>query len=485
MASAYVFEYVSRLCRPEVRLWLPPDPPPVHTCGEAAACGIFEGLFDPQGRVAGPGTWVAVTGLPEGYTTVTLDPVRSAGIAAVVTPLSRDHSGKPGSACFGVTLLAGYAKKHRLCVRFGRAKGEPDLPAQRDFDVLGLSVPAMPPMADEAHGCGKEHVALLERVPAAVMAALLDGGKRGKVSAVHGIPAAVLGLSAAARGIKALTSFVQTGPSSGELGFLLGHTADDEHLLAVTARCPKDGRTISAAAPPFFFQLCPRIVLRGPAAARSLPAEPPARFRIGPFDGMEVGQAELVHAAFGDLRRSKQPYKGKSWTFQLRVQPYRSASGGINGATPRVVDGALETTEGGDLGVVIAADKAHPHLTFAAVDRGTLGPRQTLRRTGNPLTPADGTFPEMPFAIRGAGVEETVSLPSSAVVFYLDEHELTDVRSGLLRSLDTAQDHAGTRLLLAVHALAPCGCVSRLELDADAQPELSLVGGLAIGRAHP
>ncbi len=478
MASAYVFEYMARLCKPEVRLWLPTDAPPAGACPEGAAHGIFEALLDGVGRVIGPGTWVTVTGLPDGYHRVTLDPARSAGILAIASPLSRSLCSKEDAACFGITLVPGFPKRHRLSVRFAGDKLD-ELRAERDFDVFTVEVPDPPPPEHDCHG---PVPAELRQIPAAVMAALRSG--KGSV------PKGVLALAPAARGIGLLDRFEPTGPACGRLWFKLTETEDDLHTLALTARDPKDGRTVTAGAPAFFHQACPRVVIRGPFAGRSLPADPPARFRIGPFDGLRAGQAELVHAAFCDLRAAKRAYKGPPWVFQLRAQPLYTAAGALNRARPDPRGTSFATTEGGDLGVVIAADKQHPHMTFALVERGVIGPRRALDRAGNPLLPADGTFPDIVVPIVGAGVEERLSLPSHAVLFFLDERELTDARTGLLRSLDTSNDHTGTPLVMALHVLSPCGCVSRLELDSEVKERapLSLVGDLrevAFARPRP
>ncbi len=485
MASAYVFEYVARFCSPEVRLWLPTDPPPARACPEGAGHGIFESLRDAGDRLLGPGTWIAVTGLPAGYDTVTLDGARSAGIAAVASPLSRGLCGRPETACFGITLAPGFGKRHRLAVRFTSDKGC-ELLAARDFDVFSVEVPELPPAPEDAGDCRKDVPAELRSIPAVVMAALLSG-KRDACAKGHPVPEGVLSLAPAARGIGKLERFEPTGDTSGRLWFALEATQDDLHFLAITARCPKGGRTITAAAPAFFHQACPRVVIRGPFAGRSLPAEPPARFRIGPFEGLRAGQAELVHAAFCDLRGGKRAYKGPPWVFQLRAQPLHTATGALNRARPEPRGMAFDTTEGGELGVIIAADRQHPHMRYALVERGVIGPRCALERAGNPLLPADGTFPEIAVSVVGAGVDEHLSLPSHAVLFFLDERELTDARAGLLRALDVSPDHTGTSLVMALHVLSPCGCMSHLELDSDVRERapLSLVGGLEIAYARP
>ncbi len=480
MASAYVFEYLSRLPHPALRLWLPSDPMPEGICAPAARGGVFEALYDDSGaRALAPGTWVGVTGLPSGYDAVALDTARSVGVLGIASPLRREPGCKRGSGCFGIVLERSLPGRHRLAVRFSCARDPKAAPLLevRDFDVFRVDTGALPPMSDQPGRCDGPLVTKLEHVPLAVMEALEPGPAQG----LEKRPSPLV-LAPAARGIARLGRFVRTGCDRGELELFVAETPDDVHVLALTAHAP-DGRSVTAAGEPFFFQTCPRVVLRGPAAGRSLAAEPPALFRIGPFDGMVVGDAELVHAAFGDLRRTKRPYKGKPWSFQLRVQPYRTGSGKVNLATPRVVGGELETTEGGDLGVVVAADAAHPHLAYALVEKGTLGPRRPLLRASNPLVPADGTFPELRLTVRGAGVEETLSLPEHAVVFFLDEHELTSAETGLLRKLDVAPDHAGTALVMAVHALGPCGCVSRLVLE-EREPELHIVTDLAMERAH-
>ncbi len=467
MATAYLIEIMTR-CRPrEPRLWLPTDPIPDGLAPEGANRGIFEALHDQNGRVSGPGTWVGVTGLSAIHDQVSHDLARSAGIAGIVTPLAR-LSRKGEGACFGVTLVPGFPGTHRLAVVFTGGKAPP-LRLERTLEVLSVCVTGIP-----AHTCNGELRARIDHVPRAVMAALRAGKK-------------ALELAQASRGISRLGAFEPTGPASGALSFTVAETQDDQHVLAITARCPEDGRTITAASARFLHQAHPRVVLRGPAAARSVPAEPPALYRIGPFDGMREGDADLVHAVFGDLRTLGHPYKGKPWSFQLRAQPYRTASGAINRAVPGVEAGQLETTEGGDLGVVIAADASHPRQLYALVEGGKVSARRPILPTGNAFLPADGTFPEMGVRLAGAGIEKTILLPDHAVLFFLDEYELTSARDGLLRTLDTAADHAGTPVLLAVHALAPCGCVSRLELEASAMdlPSLSIVGGMRMEKAHP
>ncbi len=468
MATAYVLEIVTR-CKPrEVHLWLPTDPIPACAARPGANRGVFEALYGASGELLGPGTWIGVTGLPAGYDQVALDRARSAGIAAIVTPLERP-SKKADALCFGITLQPGFSGTHRLAVVFTGGKLAPAR-SERQLAVMRVAVPASLPR----HACDGRLEAELEEVPVAVMAALAAGK-------------AALELAPAARGIAKLGAFEATGRTSGKLGFIAGEAAGDQHVLAVTARCAEDGRTITAASGPFWHQASPRLELRGPAAARSVPAEPPALYRIGPFEGMRDGDADLVHAVFGDLRALGHAYKGRPWSFQLRAQPYRAASGGINRAVPGVVSGQLDRAEGGDLGVVIAADATHPRQLYALVEDGKVSARRPILPTGNAFLPADGTFPELAIALSGAGIEKTLSLPDHAVLFFLDEYELTNARDGLLRALDIAEDHAGTPILLAVHALAPCGCVSRLELEPPAAqgPSLSFVPDLRMERAHP
>ncbi len=470
MASAYVIEVITR-CRPrEARLWLPTDPIPDDLAPPEANQGIFEALYDPQGRVAGPGTWVAVTDLPAGYTDVAIDRGRSAGISALVRELDPATKKAPGR-CFGIALQPGFAGTHRLAVVFTGGK-LPPLRMERTFEVMRVTVP---PHLHEGHCCSGELEAELLGVPKAVMAALA-AGKHAPL-ALH---------REASRGVASIGAFEATGPASGKLAIVIEDVPGDERVLAVTARCPEDGRTITASSAPFWYPLRPRVEVRGPAAARSLPADPPALYRIGPFDGMRDGDADLVHAAFADLRALGHAYKSNPWSFQLRAQPLRAANGGLNRAVPRVVAGQLERTAGGDLGVVIAADATHPRQSYALVDHGKVSARRPILPTGNAFLPADGTFPELAIALRGAGIDRTVSLPDHAVLFFLDEHELTNPRDGLLRGLDVATDHAGTPVIVAVHVLAPCGCVSRLELgNAVAEtPAMALANQIGIQRAQ-
>lgn len=473
MASAYVIEVLTRCRCAELRLWLPTDPIPGGLGGPEANRGVFEALYAPSGRVLGPGTWVGVTGLPEGYDRVELDAARSAGIAGIVTALG-PAARKDGGRLFGVALEPGFAGPHRLAVVFFDC-GRAPLRAERMLDVMRVEVPIPAPVGAAGHACQGMLEASLEHVPAAVMKRLVAGDL------------SVLRLAPRAQGVRSIDAFEAAGPSSGRLTFTVDETHDDQHVLALTVICPEDGRVVSAASKPFQHQAHPRIELRGAGAARAVPASPPALFRIGPFDGMDPGEADLVHAAFGDLRALGKPYRGKAWTFQLRAQPYRTTRGDVNQATPRAVDGALELTEGGDLGVILAADAAHPRLAYALVAGGRVHARRPIRPTGNPFAPADGTRPEVGVVLRGAGIERTVALPDRAVLFFLDEHELTNVRDGLLRGLDRAGDDAGTPILIAVHALAPCGCVSRLVVGAppDKKPELHFVGDLAMGTARP
>ncbi len=473
MATAYVFEVVTRCQAPKVHLWLPTDPIPDSLIGPEGNRGIFEALYGSRGEPAGTGTWVGVTGLSFGYDTVALDLPHCAGIAALSSPLHPSpHQGR--GAHFGITLRPGFVDRHVLSVVFGMSgKGKPArLVGRRELDVMRLTIPAPAPVGSPVHSCRGELVAELAHVPHAVMAALAAGKETALV------------LAPACRGITRLGKFTPTGAASGSLEFVVEETPDGVHQLALTARCPEDGRTLSAVAPAFLFEARPRIELRGPAAARAVPADPPALFRIGPFDGLAPGECDVVHAAFGDLRRWKQPYKGPPWTFQLRVQPYRRADGTVNDAVPQVRSGQLELTEGGDLGVIVAADSAHPRFTCALVEHGKVQARLPLLRTGNPFMPADGTFPEIAVSLRGAGIERQVQLPDRAILFFLDEFELTNVCDGLLRTIDNSSDHCGTALIMALHALAPCGCVSRLELSASASEPLSIVGGLRMQKAH-
>lgn len=463
MASAYVFEVFTRCLAPRVRLWLPTDPIPEPLAGDDGNRGVFEGRAEP----ATTGTWVGVTDLPAGYDSVVLDPGRSAGVAAITSPLERVCGKAPG-ARFGIALLPHFEGQHALAVAFvttAKAVQLPPLRASRRLDVLRVHVADPAPVGDAAHACKGVLIADLEHIPSAVMCALADGR------------AAALSLSPESRGIGQLGPFEPTGPASGRLTFTVTGTPDDKHHLVLAARCLEDGRTIAACAPAFVHQQHPRVELVAPAAARALPASPPACFRIGPFDGLERGQADVVQAAFGDLRRLERPYAGPAWQFQLRVQPYRRADGSLNDAVPRRRRSGFEVTEGGDLGVIIAADDAHPHLEYALVEKGHVQPRQRLRRSGNPFLPADGTTADVTVVLRGAGIERHLELPGRGVLFYLDEYELTNSRDGLLRGLDTASDHCGTPLVMALHALAPCGCVSRLELDLPVRPQLHLAAG--------
>ncbi len=467
MASAYVFEIVTHCRTPRVRLWLPTDPIPARLAGEVGNRGIFEGRAEMPGGAPITGTWVGVPDLPAGYDSVALDLHGSSGIAEITSPLER-ACGKDHGARFGIALRPHSEATHVLAVTFiatGRSVKLPPLAAKRSFDVLSVRVPVPAPVGAADHACKGVLLAELERVPRAVMDAL-EAGK-----------AEALTLSPDARGIDRLGPFEPTGPASGRMAFTLTETADDLHQMVLTARCLEDHRFVTATAPAFVHQGHPRVELVGPVAARALPAEPPARFRIGPFDGLEPGQADLVQAAFGDLRRLGQPYKGPPWIFQLRVQPYRRADGSVNDTVPRRRRAGFAVTEGGDLGVVVAADEAHPHLEYAHVDKGHFQPRRPLRRAGNPFLPADSTTGSTVIVVRGAGIEEPVELPGRGVVFYLDEHELTNAHDGLLRGLDTASDHCGTPLLMALHVLAPCGCVSRLELEPRAHPQLQLASG--------
>lgn len=470
MASAYVIEVVTR-CRPrEARLWLPTDPIPDGVAPREANRGIFEALHDAHGRVAGPGTGVAVTNLSPGYTDVALDLGRSAGVAAIVGEFDQATKKAPGR-CFGIALEPGFAGTHRLAVVFTGGKLAP-LRLERTFEVMRVAVAA--PCLDDGHCCKGELEAELLGIPRAVMSALATG----KYAPLALDPER-------SAGVASIGAFRATGPASGKLAIVIEDAPGDHHVLALTARCPEDGRTITASSGPFWYPLRPRVEVRGPAAARSLPAGPPALYRIGPFDGMRDGDADLVHAAFADLRALGHAYKGKPWSFQLRAQPLRAANGAINRAVPRVVAGQLERTEGGDLGVVIAADAAHPRQSYALVDHGKVSARRPILPTGNGFLPADGTFPEIAIALRGAGIERTVSLPDHAALFFLDEYELTNPRDGLLRELDVAIDHAGTSVILAVHALSACGCVSRLDLGkAAAEAPASLATQISLQRAQ-
>lgn len=473
MASAYVFEVVTRCAAPRLRLWLPTDPIPEDLVGPEGNRGIFEAHRGARGEPSGTGTWVGVTGLPDTYDTVALDLARCAGIAAIASPLERAPCRK-GGARFGIVLRQAFQGRHTLAVVFGGSgkKSPPRLTACRDFEVLALRVPEPAPVGCPAHACAGELVAQLERVPCAVLTALSAGR------------ADALALGPDSRGIARLGAFKATGPASGQLSFATSETPDDVHQLVLEAHCLEDGRSVTASAPAFLHQCRPRVEIRGPAAARTTPAEAPALFRIGPFDGLEAGQADLVHAAFGDLRRTKRPYQGSPWTFQLRVQPYRRADGAVNDATPRIDRGQLELTEGGDLGVILAVDEHHPHLGYALVEHGQVHARQPLQRTANPFLPADGTFPELAIVLRGAGIESKVTVPDHAILFFLDEHELTNPRDGLLRALDTAQDHCGTPLIMALHVLAPCGCASRLDLEWREERPLRLVGDIRMELAR-
>lgn len=464
MASAYVFEIFTRCRSPRVRLWLPSDPIPDHLAGEAGNRGIFEGRTDDP---TATGTWVGVTDLPDGYDSVILDLPRCSGIAAITSPLER-ACGRHSGARFGIALRPHAEAGHVLAVVFvatGKSVKRPPLAVVRTLEVLSVRVPGPAPLGAAEHACKGVLVAELEHVPRAVMAALVTGHRE------------ALTLSSHARGIAEVGPFTPTGPAAGRLSFTTAETLDDTHRLVLTARCLEDGRTVTAAAPAFVHQVRPRVELVGPAAARALPAEPPARFRIGPFDGLEAGQADLVQAAFGDLRRLAHSYKGPPWIFQLRVQPLRRADGSINDTVPRRRRAGFELTQGGDLGVIVAADDGHPHLEYALVEKGHVQPRQPLRRSGNAFLPADGTLPGVAIVLRGAGIEETLDLPGRSIIFFLDEHALTNTHDGLLRDLDVAGDRCGTPLVMALHVLAPCGCVSRLELDARARQPFRLAGG--------
>lgn len=466
MASAYVFELLGvRACAP-VRLWLAGDAGR-PACGPSDD-GLFDALLDSAGRAIGPGTWVGVTGLPDGYDRVTLEAIRSAGIAAIVTPLERPGC-KSGAACFGITLQAGFTGTRRLVVRFHGPKGTRALEASRDFEAFTIELEPHGPVATGPDGCRGPLFARLRHVPPSVMKAL-------------GKSLASLELSPAASGIERLVKLEPTGPDSGRLAFTVADAPEDVHVLGLVAHCPVTARVITASTAPFFFQTCPRVVLRGVAAGRSVPAEPPARFRIGPFDGLDAGEAELVHAAFADLRRWKHAYTGKSWSFQLRVQPERTGSGALNTSTPEAHDGVFETTEGGDLGVVITAGESHARMAYAVVTGGKVGKRVALAAAANPIVPSDGTLVEREVEVRGAGVEQRVQLPDRAIVFFLDERELVDPDHGVLRELASTVPF-GTRLLMAVHVAAPCGCVSRLVVDAPEELQPRVPREPALGRA--
>lgn len=458
MATAYVFEYQRRL-RLDVKLRLPTDPIPPAICGSAARDGVFEARYDAGGRPVGPGTFIGVTGLPAGYDLVVLDAALSVGVGAIASPLVRVPGEGQGGACFAVTLLP-KATRRQLTVTFKRSQysAMPSLTASRQFDGLHVDTSAVPATPRDERECGGALTVRVQHLPRACLSALVEA---------HGEPSAALALAPSARGIAKLVGFRKTSDDGGDLSFTVEDTPDDQHVLALVASNPSDSRTITAVAEPFFFQSCPRLALRGPLAGKSLAAnQPPARFKIGPFEGMAAGHAELVHAVYGDLRGSKAPYDGRPWTFQLRVQPLRAVSGDDNLRAPVVVDGELETAEGGDLGIVVSARDRHARMSYAVVSGGKLGERRPLLATGNPLVPADGTLTDAAVRIEAAGVSATLPLPDRAIVFFLDEFELTNARTGLLRRLDTAPGRIGTDLVMAVHALGPCGCVSRMVIAA-------------------
>ncbi len=431
--------YLLNLRRMAPRLWLPIDEPG-NPLGQVPGGldGIFEVEVDASGAPAGIGTWVAVSGLPEPQSYTSVEPLStSRGIQAISTDLQVLPD---GSLAFGVSLLPSDPRPHVLAVRL-RGDGVPPMRFRREFPVFAMDVAALPPVP-EAGACGDEFPATLTGVPAVVLRelALRSPAEVFRTGPEHNVT---------------LTRFEATRPAGGTLWFQVAG-ASDLQTLDLSVVHPTDGRRIGHPPITRFHQHVPRLELRGPWSGASFPATPPARFRIGPIAGMEVGEADLVQAVYADLSQAIEPVDG-TYFFQVRAAR-ADAPAEAPGFDPASATFETRTSEG--LGVILAVDERHTRLLFAEVTEGRVGDFAPLQGTNTIAFAQDA--PNDVEIVR-PGVSQTIPLPNRALVLAFDQVELTS-DEGLLRDLDSGTTSEGSDIRITVFLANSCGVVTPIDL---------------------